>query len=229
MIPTQDIHSYVSALSSIFEEEGNRETASGAKAYMRNQFEFYGLPSPLRRRLQKGFLLQNGYLSIEQWPELIFQCWNSAYREMQYFAMEYSQHFIPHCTEEHIVLLEWMMTNKAWWDTVDFISPKLCGKFFIHFPDIIENTTSKWIDSQNLWLQRAALIFQLNYKEKTHLDLLFRSIQCLSDSDDFFIQKAIGWALRQVSKTFPEEVMHFVAHQPLKPLSKKEALRFVNR
>ena len=95
----------------------------------------------------------------------------------------------------------------------------------MQFPEETEKVIEKFSNSENIWLNRSTILFQLDYKQKTNLDLLFALCQRHSNSDEFFIRKAIGWALREYAKTNPSAVIRFVETNNLKPLSKKEALK----
>jgi 3-methyladenine DNA glycosylase AlkD len=108
---------------------------------------------------------------------------------------------------------------------VDFLAPQIRGPYFLKFPEDRDVWIQRWMDSGNFWLQRFCLIFSLGYKGKTDTMLLAKNIQALSSSKEFFIQKAIGWALRQYARTDPEWVMDFVGNNALAPLSKREALK----
>ena len=112
-------------------------------------------------------------------------------------------------------------------DTVDFLASNMVGMHFKRFPNLIPEYTSKWMASGNIWLQRTCLLYQLKYKENTNTSLLYSWIHSLMDSKEFFIQKAIGWILREYSKTAPAEVIDFIHNTNLKPLSKREGLKWM--
>lgn len=122
-----------------------------------------------------------------------------------------------------------MITHKSWWDTIDFIASNLVGAYFKHFPEVKVNTIKKWLASENIWKQRTALLFQLKYKDQLDTSLLKYIIISLLGSDEFFINKAIGWILREYSKTNPEWVLSFTAENKLDKLSQREALKWLNR
>jgi 3-methyladenine DNA glycosylase AlkD len=216
---------YFTALRKAFEEKANQENARKQKAYMRNQFEFFGLGADALKALTKDFLQQHGFPPAIQMRETITELWQQPERECQYFAMMMLEKKIKTADESIIDLLEWMIINKSWWDTIDMIAPKLAGTYFKNYPHQINNIIEKWMHSGNFWLQRACLLFQLKYKSATNQELLFDLINRLSGENEFFIRKAIGWALREYSKTNPEAVLQFVATHDLKPLSRKEALK----
>ena len=126
---------------------------------------------------------------------------------------------------EFIELFEELIVNKSWWDTVDYIASTLVGYYFEKWPKHKNKKAKQWARDKNLWLNRTAIIFQLKYKENTDLDLLFETILLHVHSKEFFLQKAIGWALRQYAYTDMLQVKKFVATQDLKPLSIREALK----
>jgi len=216
---------YLIPLKELFESNADPGRALPMKAYMRNLSDFYGLTSPLRRDIFREFLMKNGLPVKEQLPELVKYAWSQPQREWQYFAMEITERFARKGDESLLQLAEFMITNKSWWDTVDYISPNIVGAILKKKKDLILPLTGKWMTSGNLWLQRSCLLFQLKYRDETDQALLFRFCEELSGHKDFFIRKAIGWSLREYSKRNPEVVREFVNRQPLSPLSKKEALR----
>jgi 3-methyladenine DNA glycosylase AlkD len=119
-----------------------------------------------------------------------------------------------------------MLTHKSWWDSVDSTNSNVIGKYFIKFPALLEPTTQKWNDTSNIWLQRMSILFQLPYKEKTNTELLEKYIVNRMDSNEFFVNKAIGWALRAYAYTNKKWVIRFVKDHPqLSNLSKREALK----
>lgn len=223
------IQIYFTELRSAFEKHANPVVAAGAKAYMRNLSEFYGLPSSSRRQLTKKFLSESGYPNYDQLEELVHYAWAQPQREWQYVAMEIVEKFANKADPSLIDLAEWMITNKSWWDSVDFVAPNIAGVLYKRFPEIKMQYIEKWMQSGNLWLQRSCLLHQLRDNKTADRALLFNLCERLSDHPDFFIRKAIGWSLRQYSKTFPEAVIEFVNSHKLSNLSRKEALKVINR
>jgi 3-methyladenine DNA glycosylase AlkD len=137
--------------------------------------------------------------------------------------------YIKKPEKDIIGLLEFMIVNKSWWDTVDGIAGWLVGPLFKKCPELIEPKTTQWMNSGNIWLQRTCLLFQLNYKKSTDTELLFCFIEELSGDTSFWIRKAIGWVLREYSKTNPDAVLKFVNSHQLSSLSRKEALKVIGR
>lgn len=113
----------------------------------------------------------------------------------------------------------------SWWDTIDVIAPKILGSWFKRYPEHIKPTITRWLKSDNIWLQRSCVLFQLKYKEKTNTQLLSSVIDQLKDSKEFFLRKSIGWVLREYAKTDAEFVKDFVNSRELSPLSRREATK----
>ncbi|MDO9255714.1 MAG: DNA alkylation repair protein [Bacteroidales bacterium] len=223
------IEQYFAELQTTFEKHANPATAAGARAYMRNLSEYYGLTSPLRRKLTKEFIAKSGYPPYEQLEEMVRFAWEQPQREWQYVAMEIVEKSVKKADQSLLDLAEWMITNKSWWDSVDFIAPNIAGVLFKRYPEIKMQYIEKWMQSENLWLQRSCLLHQLRDTKTTDRALLFNLCERLSDHPDFFIRKAIGWSLRQYSKVFPEAVIDFVNSHKLSNLSRKEALKVITR
>ncbi|WP_215225566.1 DNA alkylation repair protein [Echinicola shivajiensis] len=218
---------YIRTLEDEFRLNANAIVAKGQKAYMKENFEFFGIKTPLRRKLQQPFLMKANLPPKEKLPELVEILWNKPERDFQLFAQELAYKYIKNLEPQDIDLFEYMVRNKSWWDTVDFIAVKLMGAYFLQYPEARKKYVDKWLASDHLWLQRSTLLFQLNYKKNLDTNLLVHTINSLLGSKEFFINKAIGWILRQYSKTAPDWVMDFVKRTSLANLSKKEALRLI--
>lgn len=223
------IETYFADLKSAFEKHADPIIAAGAKAYMRNLSEFYGLPSPLRRKLTKEFLAKSGYPPYSLLEQIVHFAWEQPQREWQYAALEIVGKYVKKADPCTLDLAEWMITSKSWWDTVDFIAPNIAGVLFRNHPETKTRYIEKWMQSGNLWLQRSCLLHQLRYNKTTDEVLLFNLCERLANHPDFFIRKAIGWSLRQYSKSFPEAVIDFINTHDLSNLSRKEALKVINR
>lgn len=209
--------------------EGDAVNALAMKKYMRNRYIFFGLKKDAREAITKAFDRRNGIPEIDALFEAVQYLWEQPQRELQYYAMTLPDKKIQSADRQLIELLEFMIVNKSWWDTVDYIAGRTAGKFFMKFPGEIKPRTQKWMDSGNFWLQRSALLFQLRYKQETDFDLLTEYIIRLKGSREFFIRKAIGWSLREYSKTAPGRVVDFVQKTDISNLSKTEALKWLKR
>lgn len=218
---------YTNILRTIYELHGNKDNAAQMKQYLRNKYEFFGIKAPERRQLLNSFLKEYGYPTnivdtVKQW-------WNQPEREFQHSAMELLNKQKRKSGPNGMDTYEFMVTHKSWWDTVDFISTKLMGYHFRAWPEMIQKYIPRWMDSENIWLQRSCLLFQLKYKKETDWELMKNLIEQLRHSDAFFIRKAIGWVLREYSKTYPGRVEDFVEEAGLTGLSRREALKVVNK
>ncbi len=222
---------YVKNIESIFSKNANSEYALNMKKYMKNKSEFFGINSPLRRELCKESLRKENLPPIDIIRDIVNEFWKKPEREFQYFAMELLSKYSKQLEIDDYQLFEFMLTTKSWWDTVDYIASNLVGTHFKLFPELKKSISVEWMNSNNMWLQRTAILFQLKYKGDTDTELLFAFIKQLSSSSKFFIRKAIGWALREYSKTNPKSVKEFVQNneQQLSGLSKREALKIINR
>lgn len=218
---------YVHALEAYYLKHSNPDKAVWMKKYMRDQFNYIGLASPERKELKAEFIKANGKPGIEDIEEFIKLCWQSSYREMQYAGMELTYSLRKQFPKQIINLFEELITQKSWWDTIDYIAPSLAGSYFQKYPETKIEYATKWMNSNNLWLQRSSIIFQLKYKNETDTDFLFHTCISLSGEKNFFIRKAIGWALRQYSKYNAQAIISFVENNELSALSKKEALKWL--
>jgi len=224
------INNYIQEIKTIFERNANSEKAYHMKKYMKDQSEFFGIQSPLRREITKPFLRNENLPPISSIEKITKQLWSLPQREFQHFGMELLVKYLKKMSSDYINLFEFILLTKSWWDSVDFISANLVGPHLKNFPELIKPTTEKWMVSENMWLQRSSIIFQLKYKNTTDTNLLFKYIRLCDGSKEFFIRKAIGWALREYSKTNPELVKEFVDQNPqLSGLSKREALKRINK
>lgn len=220
---------YLNILIDAFEKNADPDNAVKMEKYMRNKFEFYGINSPSRKEIYKEFKNLSGLITDKEKTEIVHWCWEAPQREYQMFAMEFLGRSAKKESEEIISLYEYLIVTKSWWDTVDYIASNLVGVYFMKFPTEIPKLTSQWMESGNIWLQRTCLLFQLKYKSKLDTKLLDSFIIELSHSKEFFIQKAIGWILREYSKTNSEFVVNYVQSNTMSNLSKREALLWMNK
>ena len=128
---------------------------------------------------------------------------------------------------EDIQLIEKLIITNSWWDSVDTIAKYLLGGYLLQFPSETLKVVERFSNSENMWLNRSSILFQLSYKEKNNFEILKSECEKHKDSNEFFIQKAIGWALRDYSRFNPKGVESYVNSTNLKPLSRREALRLL--
>lgn len=218
-------------IAKIFEEHANPTDAPVMRQYMKNKFDFYGIRQPIRRKLWNDFARQHQLARQDNWQQLIWLLWNLPQREYQYSAIDLLKKCRKQLVEEDIYFLETLAITKSWWDSVDSLNSAAISYYFKQFPHQSIPISQRWIDSKNIWLQRLAIIFQLFHKTKTDVSLLFNNILYLVYSKEFFIQKGIGWALREYSKYDAARVCTFIeTHEDvLANLSKREALRWLKQ
>lgn len=217
----------VKSIEKEFIKYSNPLIAKKQEKYMRNNFKFFGLPANQRRKIQNPFIKNILDFDEKKFNEFILILWNKEQRDFQYFSQElvYLNYYNFKCEDKN--LFEYMIINKSWWDTIDFVSPKILGKYFEIYPEEIEKTIQKWLNSNNIWLQRSCLLFQLKYKNKLNKFLLKKIINSLSNSNEFFINKAIGWILREYGKTNKNWVINFIKETELNKLSVREGLKYL--
>ncbi len=217
---------FITDIQHAFQLHANKVFAKQMSAYMLDHFEFYGIKTPLRRQLAKPLLEKYNLEIRDTFRTITFDLYDLPYRELHMVAIEiFEKQFKKSCEKKDIELIERLITTNSWWDSIDFIAKNILGNYLQYYNEDIPEIIAKFSNSNNLWLQRSTIIFQLGYKEKTNEQLLFKQCLIHKDSDAFFIQKAIGWALREYGKTNPEAVLNFVKANTLKPLSKREAIR----
>jgi 3-methyladenine DNA glycosylase AlkD len=197
-------------------------------AYMRHLFPFIGLLTPLRKTLQKPLFKTSAIHDERHLKRILIDLWDKEQREFQYAALDLAASFRKLASSLTLEVYERMIRQKSWWDTVDDIAANLVGPLVSDHPNLLE-VMDQWIQDENLWIRRTALIFQLKWKKQTDARRLFSYCSQLMHERDFFIRKAIGWALRQYSKTDPRAVEQFIGNNRLKlsQISKKEASKYI--
>ena len=217
----------IEQLTALFEEHRNDDNAGPMRKYMKDHFPFLGIKSPLRKELEKQFFKETGILKEEFNKDFVVGLWEKDEREYQYTAITYTGKFIKKLPKDAIQFLERLITTKSWWDSVDSIAP-LVGELARKYPELVEKTINHWSVDENYWLRRVAILFQLKYKQQTNETLLYDYMVKNADSKEFFLQKAIGWALREYSKTNPESVKAFIEGNQLAPLSIREGSKYLS-
>ena len=216
---------HVTALKVLYEQNADPVQAAPMKKYMRDQFEYLGIKTPQNVALQKKFYAEHGYPPVSELDTILRDLWTLPQREFQYVAVGLLGRANKEIPATFIKTIEYMLTTKSWWDTVDSIAGGTVGVHFQRFPAVREKYLARWRASENFWLRRTTILFQLNYKKQTDFGLLSEIIRENLDSKEFFINKAIGWALRQYARVNPQAVKKFVKSTPLHPLSRREAMK----
>ena len=195
--------------------------------YMRNQFEFFGLQAPERKSVYKDFLKSEKKKKAIDW-DLLNKAWNDEHREFQYFVCDYLIAMKKFVDFEDIPNVEKFVRTKQWWDTIDALI-KVYGDVGLR-DERMNSLMLKWSTDSDFWVRRLSIEHQLLRKEKMNTDLLDKILQNNLSSDEFFINKAIGWALRDYSKTDPNWVKAFIEEHKnqMATLSIKEGSKYLN-
>mgnify|MGYP000991298115 FL=1 len=206
-------------------EVANPEDAIHMEAYMKDQFEFLGVKTPVRRKLSKVFFKKNSSPAID-W-KFIHQAWENPYREMQYVVLDYLQLKQKALKPSDLLKIKKLAQTKPWWDTIDFLCRSV-GFICLHYPET-KKFVLEWSRDEDFWLRRLAIEHQLLQKEETDVQLLEQILVNNLDQTEFFINKAIGWALRDYSKTNPDWVLEFIEKykDKLSKLSIKEGSKYL--
>ncbi len=219
---------FIEDLEKILHHKSNRELAIPMENYMKNNFPFLGIKNQSRKAILKPLWSEYKEEIKSNLRSITLALFDKKEREFHYCAMEIIfKEINKKFVREDIQLIEKLITKKSWWDSVDFLAKYLLGNYLLQFPDETYPVIERFSASENMWLNRSAIIFQLSYKEKTDFYLLKSECEKHKTSKEFFIQKAIGWALRDYSRFNPNGVHNYVNSTNLKPLSQREALRLI--
>ena len=214
------------AVLEVLKSFANNMKAKEMSAYMKNQFVYLGIQSPIRKEATKPLLTALKKQEAINW-ELIEQCWECPFRELQYFALDYLASKKKFLTATDIPKLKNLAECKSWWDSIDQLD-RIIGDIALRFPEVNEILLA-WSADQNFWLRRIAIDHQLLRKEKTNTYLLEKILVNNLGQNEFFINKAIGWSLRDYSKTNPKWVRTFLEKYQSKmaKLSIREASKYI--
>jgi 3-methyladenine DNA glycosylase AlkD len=206
------------------------EKAAGMQAYMKSSMPYLGVPAPLLRKACKKVFAAFPLATPRAWQRATLSLWRGArHREERYAAIELTgdRRARPFRTMDALPMYEEMIVTGAWWDYVDGIASHRLGELLEHHPKEMKRTMLTWSRSGDLWKRRSSIICQLGFKERTDTGLLYACIEPSIDSREFFLRKAIGWALRQYAWTDAREVVRYVKENEsrLSGLSRREALK----
>lgn len=209
-----------------FEKRKDPARAVSMAKYMRHQFPFYGIPAPERRKAYREILKEEKEKKVIDW-DLLDACYREDYREFQYFVYDYLLAMKRYLVYEDIPRIQTYIQKKSWWDTIDFLD-QVIGEIGLK-DDRVDALMEQWSVDDDFWLRRIAIDHQLGRKDQMKPELLAKIIKNNLDSDEFFIQKAIGWSLRDYSKTNPRWVRGFIEEHrgQMTPLSLREACRYL--
>ena len=204
----------------------NEEQAQKMSKYMLNKFEYIGIKTPERREIFKNFFKEYKNEEKIDW-EFVNKCWENKYREFQYVAADYLKNMKDKLTIDDIPKFKQLILKKSWWDTIDNLDMTI-GTLALKDSNV-NKILLEWSLDENIWLRRIAIDHQLLRKEKTNTELLEKILKNNLGQAEFFINKSIGWALRDYSKTNPEWVKNFIEknRENMAKLSIKEASKYL--
>ncbi|MEQ3458419.1 DNA alkylation repair protein [Enterococcus cecorum] len=214
-------------IKKLFESHSNPERVISMSKYMKDQFSFYGIAASDRRNLYKDFLETEKKQDSIDW-KFIEQCYADNHREFQYLVYDYLLAMKKQVCFEDISSVKDLVMAKSWWDTVDMLA-QVVGNIALKDSRVDEEMLA-WSREENIWVQRIAILYQLRFKEKTNTTQLEQILLNCVGTNEFFINKAIGWALREYSKTNPDWVRTFLEnHQAqMANLSIREASKYLS-
>ncbi len=209
----------------------NPRKAVEMAAYMKTAMRFYGVQQPEREEIQREITARFTITSHRDYERAVISLWRLERREGKYIAIAVAQMYPDFIRPESILLYERLIRGGAWWDFVDEIAGRILGRLLLNDRREVWAIIDRWIDDDDLWIRRAAIICQLKLKERTDHVRLFRYCLARAGDENFFIRKGIGWALRQYSYTAPERVRGFLLENRnrLSPLSYREGAKVLVR
>lgn len=204
--------------------------APAMAAYMQHHFEFLGVKTPARRAASKPFIAAQKSASGDELIAAASALWQQPEREFHYVATDLLSKWQHNLDAEHLPHVRRLITTNAWWDSVDALAAHVVGPLVLRHPSLVGDMDD-WIDDSDIWLARSAILHQLTYRTATDASRLFDFCSRRAADTEFFIRKAIGWALRQYSYVDPAAVQGFVeANRPrLSGLTIREALKQISR
>ena len=213
-------------LISDLEENRNELLAVSMERYMQDKFRFLGVRGATRTEIYKKYFLDARKTKVIDW-DFVERCWNKEEREFQYAAVYYLRAVQKFLKRDDISRLKYLIVTKSWWDTVDLLA-KVVGSLVIRIEGY-NKTMLEWSKDSNIWLRRVAILYQLSLKEKVDEKVLDEILENNLGDNEFFINKAVGWALRDYSKFNPEWVAKFIEknRENMANLSLREASKYL--
>lgn len=196
-------------------------------AYMKTDMPFYGVQKPDRIPVFRAVKERFPPSGVDEYRALTLALWQAEHREEKYLALEYACRFVSKAGPGELVFFEQMVREGAWWDFVDVIAGHLVGHLLLVHRSEIAGKLDRWVDDDDMWIRRTAILSQLRHKKDTDVDRLFSYCLKRAHEKEFFIRKAIGWALREYSYSDAAAVKGFLLEnrQILSPLTFKEGAK----
>jgi 3-methyladenine DNA glycosylase AlkD len=221
------VNGFVVAIRNALAAEADPARAQKMQRYMKSEMPFLGVQKPRCTQVTRSALIEHPFTSREEWIDTVLLLWRTgAYREERYAALYLAAGYAEWRDLQLVPLYDELVVTGAWWDYVDEIASRCVGPLLRGYPADMAPVMRNWSTDPDRWRRRVSIICQLGSKDGTDLELLRDTIEANICNQDFFLRKAIGWALRQHARVDPTWVRAFVdSHPELSPLSKREALK----
>lgn len=225
----QEPHSLTTLIRETLADAANAEFAASMQAYMKSEMPFRGVMAGDRKRIFSQLVKENPITSQTGYECIIREIWDANFREERYMAVALARRYKKFQVIEMLPLYRMMIQTGAWWDYVDEIAAHIIGALLRRYPHEMKQTLRTWIEDEDVWIRRSAILSQLQFKNETDARLLFELCESRLDETGFWICKAIGWALRAYSKTEPYAVRRFVDQNKsrMSRVSLKEAVKYI--
>ena len=220
-------HIVAEIASARLEELADPAKAAPMQAYMKTDMPFRGVQKAGRMPIARELRREHPPTDAEDYRAQVMSLWSLPHREEKYLAIGVAVDHPAFVTLDQLDLYEFLIRDGAWWDFVDDVASRLVGRLHLDHPAEMTPVLRRWIGDEDLWIRRSAIIAQLRHRDRTDVDLLFELCAARAHETEFFIRKAIGWALREHAKTDPEAVWGFVDRMGdrLSGLSRREATK----
>ena len=224
-----ELHPLTVAVRTAYAEAANPDDAPAMQAYMKSEMPFYGVKSPVQKQINSKLLKEFPITTLDEYSRIIRELWNASYREERYTAIAFARSHKKWCILEALPVYRMMIETGAWWDYVDTIAIHLIGDLLWKYPSDMKAELHRWIRDEHLWIRRSAVLAQNRYKDETDEGMLFDFCRLCMEEKTFWMRKAIGWALRDYSKTKPASVRQFVEEnrERMSKVTLREAVKYI--
>ena len=222
-------HPITIAVRKRLEEAANPDFALPMQAYMKSRMPYRGVKADAQRRLWKPLFKEMVLKDFDEFEQVVRELWDADYREERYAAIGLCEYHRKYQIPEALPLYRFMIETGAWWDLVDGVASHLVGRLLKAYPETVKPLMWEWIDESDIWVRRSAILAQLSFKRETDEAMLFEFCRRRLDEKEFWMRKAIGWALREYSKTEPDAVRKFINANgaSMSGLTLREASKYV--
>jgi len=218
------MHKLTLELLSALRKASHDEEAKSMRRYMREQFDFFGVKTPVRREITGPLFNNHPPKDANELESIVRELWQQPFREVQYAACDYLYQYRNLLAARHLAFLRHLIITRSWWDTVDSLATRSLGDLTLRYSQV-RKAMDKWVRDPNLWIRRSSLLYQLKFRDLTDWESLKTYCEVSAKEEDFFIRKAIGWSLREYAKVNPAEVKRFVTSTDFSSLTVREALK----